>query len=403
MRLVRLLFASLAVLPAALAGEIHPLKGDPITKAEVVSVSDTEVVYLKAGDKKTMPVRDVLKVDFREVGKPAEGRYSRVELTDGTALFVGEWKVRKRELTMTLLSGPVVTVPLSAVANVLNRAEDDKHLADWKSRTFNLRGREAFVVKKGDVISSIEATLGEGDAEGKTITTAVTIDGETQTLKRTLATVHGLIFKTARDPKARPEVCRLFDLAGNVVMVAEVEPKDGGLTVTTPGGAKLDFTFEQVARLDYQKGKLDYVSEMDPTAVVAKSNLDEDTKPDQWHVYKNTNLNKGPLTLGGVVYASGLAVKPFCELTYDLKREYKEFSALVGLDDNVSASGKTILVVEGDGKELATVEISADDKKRFKPLTLNIKDVEKLKLTVKADGEFDIARHLDLADAKVSK
>ena len=34
------------------------------------------------------------------------------------------------------------------VANVLNRAEDDKHEADWKSRTFNLRGREAFVVKK---------------------------------------------------------------------------------------------------------------------------------------------------------------------------------------------------------------------------------------------------------------
>ena len=58
---------------------------------------------------------------------------------------------------------------------------------------------------------------------------------------------------------------------------------------------------------------------------------------------------------------------------------------------------------EGDGKELATETISSEDKERFKALTLNIKDVQKLKITVKSDDEFDTARHLDLADAKVSK
>jgi hypothetical protein len=404
MRPLRLLLASLVLLPAAFAGKITTIKGESIDDVKIVSISETEVVYTKGDVKKTVPLAGVLLVELdNPVALPKDTSYSRVELIDGTELYVSDWKVRKNQVNMTLLSGPTFTLPVSLVANVLNNAQDDKHLADWKSRTFNLRGREAFVVKKEGVISSIEATLGEGDAEGKTITAAVTIDGVVETIKRPLATLHGLVFKRVRDTKAKVEKSRLFDIKGNVVMVSEMTPKEGGLTVTTPAGAKLDFTYDQIGRIDYQKGKLDYVSELTPTKMVAKSNLDEDTKPDQWHVYKDTNLNKGPITLGGAVYARGLAVKPFCELTYDLKGDYREFSALVGLDDNVSAAGKTILVIEGDDRELGTVEISSDDKKRFKPITLNIKDVQRLKITVKADGEFDIARHLDLADAKVSK
>jgi len=406
MRLARFSLAgAFLLLPWLLlrAGEVTLLKGDPIP-GDILSINNAEVVVSKGGEKKTIPLANVLKIDFQPVAvlNPSI-KYARIELTDGTVLLASAWKIRKRDLTLQLLSGPEVTIPLKAVANLLHAAEDEKHRADWKSRTFNNRGREAIVVKKGEVISNIECTLGEGDAEGKTITLAVLIDGEPTTLKRNQNAAHGFLFKTVLDPKAPPVQCKLIDTLGNTVMVAELQPREGGLKAITPAGAVLDFTYKQIARLDYTKGKLDYLSALTPSKIVAKSNLDEDTKPDQWHVYKDTNLNKGPLSLGGVTYASGLALKPYTELTYDLDGEYREFSALVGLDDNVSAVGKTILVIEGDGRELASVEISADDKKRFRPLTLNIKDVQKLKIIVKADGEFDIARHLDLADAKISK
>ncbi|MFQ3652590.1 MAG: NPCBM/NEW2 domain-containing protein [Gemmataceae bacterium] len=406
MRLARFSLAGAFLLMPLLltrAGEVALLKGDPI-KGDILSVNNAEVVLSVAGEKKTVPLANILKIDFQPVAviNPST-KYSRAELTDGTVLLASAWKIRKRDLTLKLLSGPEVTIPLQAVANLLNQAEDEKNRADWKSRTFNNRGREAIVIKKGDVISNIECTLGEGDAEGKTITLAVIIDGEPSTLKRTQTTAHGFLFKTVLDPKAPPVLCKLIDTLGNIVMVAELQPQEGGLKVITPAGASLEFRYTQIARLDYAKGKLDYLSSLTPSKIVAKSNLDEDTKPDQWHIYKDTNLNKGPLTLGGVTYSSGLALKPYAELTYELDGEYREFSALVGLDDNVSAVGKTILVVEGDGRELVTVEISADDKKRFRPVTLNIKDVQKLKIIVKADGEFDVARHLDLADAKVSK
>ena len=71
--------------------------------------------------------------------------------------------------------------------------------------------------------------------------------------------------------------------------------------------------------------------------------------------------------------------------------------------DGVLVSSCLTLTVLADGKEITTVKISSTDKVRFKPLTVNIKDVQKLKIIVKADGLFDISRHLDLADAKVSK
>jgi hypothetical protein len=194
-----------------------------------------------------------------------------------------------------------------------------------------------------------------------------------------------------------------LDTLQNVVMVSGITPRDGGMIVTTPSGAKIDFPSDRIAQLDYTRGKLDYLSELAPVKVDAKSNLDEPGAPDQWHVYRDTNLNKGPLTLGGVKYAKGLAVKPYVELTYDLKGEYRELSVVIGIDDNVSAAGATIVIFERDGKELASETISSDDKVRHKTLTLNVKDAQKLKIIVKSDGEFDTSRHLDLADAKVSK
>src|SRR5262249_37273981 len=131
-----------------------------------------------------------------------------------------------------------------------------------------------------------------------------------------LAGLQGVIFKNTLAPKAKPMVCKLFDTIQDVVMVCSVTPKgDGGLTVETPAGAKIDFTKDQVARLDYTPGKLEYLSDLEPLKVVASSNLDDGNEADQWHVYKDTNLNKGRISLGGTTFPRGLALKPYSELT----------------------------------------------------------------------------------------
>jgi hypothetical protein len=387
---------------ASRAADIVPVKGETI-KGDIVRVSDTEVVFKQDGKDVTKSIKEILRIDYRDIGKTDAASYSSVELTDGTTLLVSKWLIKKRDVELTLLAGPVVKLPIDIVANVLREAHVESHRRDWKTRTFNTRNREAVVIKRDDVISNLPATLGDGTAEGTAITIAVTIDDKTETRNRDLATVHGLIFKHTLSAKASPVACKLLDTLGDVVMVSSLTSREGGLIATTPAGAKIDIRNEQIGQLDYSKGRLDYLSALEPSLVEAKSNLDEGTRPDQWHVYKDSNLNKEPLTVGGVTYARGLALTPHVELTYDLKGEYRELSVVIGIDDKVSAAGSTTVIFERDGKELARETISSDDKVRHKSVTLNITDVQKLKIIVKSNDEFDTSKHLDLADAKVSK
>jgi hypothetical protein len=388
---------------AVVAADLYPVVGEPL-KGEVVRLDDREVVFAQGDKKTTKPVKELLKIDFREQAKlPADKPYGLAELTDGTLLHFGAATLKGRTLQLALLAGPKIELPTTVVANLLMDASKDEHRRDWKSRVLNLRGKEAIVVKRAERVSSIECVLGEGDETGTAIAFAVTIDGETTTAKRKLASLHGVIFKHALDAKAAPATCKLLDTMQDVVMVSSLTLNEGNVSATTPAGVKIDFARDQVSRVDYTQGRLEYLSELTPSKLVARSNLEDDDKPDQWHVYKDTNLDKKPMVLGGTTYARGLALKPFVELVYDLKGEYREFEAVVGIDDGISAAGATLLQIEGDGKELTTLTISADDKVRHKTLKLSVKDVQKLRVVVKADGEFDTARHLNLADAKLRK
>ena len=119
---------------------------------------------------------------------------------------------------------------------------------------------------------------------------------------------------------------------------------------------------------------------------------------------------KQKIVVGGTPYHKGVSLVPSVHLTYDLKGEYREFEAVVGFDQSVKVAidGVVILIIEGDGKELTKLTISPKDKKNFRNVLLNVKDVQKLKITVESDSELDAfldqaSLHLTLADAKVRK
>jgi len=313
------------------------------------------------------------------------------------------WK--KKELELTLLSGQAIKLPTAVVSSILNDAQVEANRRDWKSRVFKSRGKEGVAVynDKKTVVSTLECTLGEGDETGTAITIAVAFEGETTTAKRKLANLRGVLFKNVLDPRAAPVVCKLLDTMQGVVMVSSVSTKDGAFSLTTPSGAKIDLKAEQVARLDYTKGRLEYLSDLEAFKVVEKSNLSDSPDPEKWHVFKDTNINKTKLVVGGTGYVKGLGLVPHVELTYDLKGEYREFETVVGFDGGVEADGVVILTVKGDGKELSKITVSSKDKKTSQNVLLNVKDVQKLEITVESQSEFDTAVHLDLADAKVRK
>src|SRR5262249_18577795 len=121
---------------------------------------------------------------------------------------------------------------------------------------------------------------------------------------------------------------------------------------------------------------------------------------------KDMNLENHKIRIGNVEHNKGLSMHSHTELEYDLKGEYVEFRAVVGIDDELVAGSDVVVVkiMNGD-KEMESITLDPKDKERRKNIALNIKDVQKLRLIVtRPAGEFhDLQRFASFGDARVSK
>jgi hypothetical protein len=412
----------LALLLCASAGwgaDLRTLK-DEVVKGDLVSITDKEIVLDQGGKKVATPVDQVLKLEFAPAGRlPPDTKFADVELTDGTLLHCSEYGIKGKDVEVKLLAGQTVKVPLAAVGNILNDAQVEKYRKEWTGRL----AKHRLARKRNDVLArlvkdeenpegvpnGIDGTLGEGDETGKEIEFTLTLGKEKISKKFPLASIHGLIFVRDPDPRAPPPptvVCKLHDTYHNLVYVSGVASTPAGLTVTTPAGARIEYTKDLLAALDYSKGKLEWLSlasggrGLVPVKLVQTHPFADYVEPPK----SDKNLDNGPLRVGTGIYARGLAIHAYTELEYDFKGEFREFKAVAGIDEGVpGADGPILLRIEGDGKELFSKSFSRKDKQRAHQIALNIKDVQKLRIIVGSGGLEDIGKHLDLADAKVSK
>jgi hypothetical protein len=393
--------ACLILLATAIGGyaaELRTLKGEAI-EGDLVSVSPTEIILNKDGVDLPTSVQNVLHVTLRTPDKPpAMVKYVDVELTDGTVLHCSSFTIKKDQVTFkVLLTGQEITVPLSSVANYLKPAEDAKMREDWDTRLGQNRTRDVLAVLSDGVVNPLDGTLGEGSADGTTIEFRLA-SGLVRAAPQ--ANVHGFIWQRTPNPKAPPIEFRLRDIHDNVVMGHKAETADKTLTVTTPAGAKLTYSFDQIAKIDYSKGKLTFLSDLKPSTKVIESASGEKFG----HLCLDRGLGDKPMTLNTVAYAKGIAAFTYTELEYDLDGEYHEFRAVVGIDDNVGGSeGPVHLLIEGDGKELLSLNLTRLDMVRYHNVTLNIKDVNKLRIVISDPEKKDIGKHLNLCDIQVRK
>ncbi len=402
MPLCRTLLALLACASVGVGAELRTLKGE-VQKGEVKSITAKEVVFTADGKDVTTPVEQVLQIDYGQPGKlPTDAKWTDVELTDGTLLHCSAFALKGKQVELKLLAGPEVKLPLAAVANVLNDAQVERHRKEWTARVAKKRRFDAVAqllkseTSPDGVLNTIEGTLGEGDEEGKTISFT---RGNGRKIPVSLEKVHGLIFQRELDPKAPSVVCKAHDTLQDVVYASNVVSTPAGVTLTTPSGAKIEYKKDLLAQLDYSKGKLEFLSRMEPAKVVETSTEDQ-----VYHYQRNTNLDRtGPLRIDGETFTNGLAIHSHTELEYDLRGEFREFKAVVGIDDNVGGHpGPVVLRIEGDGKELFSRTLSRKEKAKER-VTLNIKDVQRLRVVVASGELLDLGKHIDLADAQVSK
>jgi hypothetical protein len=387
---------------AGWSAELRTLKKESF-KGDLVSVTEKEVVFASGGTNKTIPALEVMEIELAPEPKlAADVKYADVEIVDGSMLRCSSVLIKGKEVEMTLLGAKApVKMPLALVQNILYAGNDARLRKIWTDKVADKRTKDGLGILNGEVLNVVEVVLGDGDADGKTI--EFTVPGTTMVRKRDVSKLTGLMFFRETDALAPPVAFRLIDGSGSVVLAASATSTPTSLSVTTPAGLKMVIPTNRLAKLDFSKGKVTYLSDLDPRETYSST---EDLVQ---KYQRDKNLEgTGPLRIKGEVYAKGLAIHATTTLEYELKGDYRHFLAAVGIDDAVGGiDGPTILLIEGindrEVKELLKLTVSRRDKERVRAVNLNIKDYAKLRITVSSGELLDLGKHLDLGDARVSK
>jgi hypothetical protein len=383
--------------------EMRTLKGE-VVRGELLSVSVAEVVVAKADGKQTVPTAQVLSVDVEQAEKPTPpASYLDVEIVDGSVFHCAACEIKGKQVKLTLVSGQEVPLPLVKVSNLIRDAQDPAKRKRWNQELGRKKTSDVLATLNKGTISALDVKIVFFSDDGKNLNVNIEdIGARTIPVEK----VEGLIFERAADPNMPLAICKLVDVFGTVVMVQEIAIKNGEAKVTTPGGVALSVPLKLIQRFDYNRDKLKYLSELDPIKQEVKASEDFQTGPGL-----DVNLNGGPIRLGETTYPRGLSLRANTELVYDLRGDFREFKAVAGVDKSLLEKGvkgvkaTAKLVIECDGRERYSKTFTPEDKEAATPFTINVKDVQKLRILVTRDDSWAVnySCHLTLADAKVMK
>lgn len=378
-------------------GELVSLDGSGLTIKTKDNGKDVEL---------KMPLADVLEIDLATSALPAN-KYVDVELVDGTLLHCAQMSLVNGDLDLKLVAGHEVKVPLASVSYILNNAQDKNEREEWKRLLAKQGSRDFIAIKKDGVSNTLEGTLGQGDAAGTTI--GFEPKASDAKVRVRLDRIHGMSFFRKREGNLEDPLCKLTDTSGNLLVVTKIAVAGGAYTFTTGAGVKLDYPGAQLAKLDFSKGRLEYLSDLEPVRADLTSGLEGTDR-----FKRDKNLDGGAMRISGVPvpdrpdqvavvpYSKGLAIPATTDLTYNIGGDYKHFKAMLGFDDQVAGDSNVKILIEGDGRELFKAEIKRKDKKAL-PVVVDVKNVKNLRIRVSSSDLLDLGYHVNFADAKVTK
>jgi hypothetical protein len=396
------LVAGLFALPAA-AADLSTLTGKKLT-GDLVAVNAEMLTFRTAEGEVTVPLKEIYALEFgsKVVAPPQGAKFDEIELIDSSIIRCSQFKIKRKAVEPTLFPAtsdtplPAVTLPLDNLFTVLRGADDPKRRAEWKKLVAGRGKRDLFVVTRGDGFEPVPGTVIEGDDEGD----AITFERETggRTTFKLIRASGGLVFNQPPRGEIPPTVCKVVDVFGNVLTARAVELAGSGLKVTTVSGATFEYpSLAGVAKLDFAQGNIAYLSDLDPQVDAPEP------VPGVPHFtfLKDKTDDNAPLKLDGQTFGKGLWISPDTTLTFRPNGEYREFKALVGVDESVQiASSAVRLIIEADGKVVFSETITRKDKPR--PLNLDVNGVNQLKITVEREGLF-LANQVNLAEARFQK
>lgn len=394
MPVFRSLFVFLVCSSVCLAQqELRTLSGKSI-KGTVLSISNKEVV-VKEGEKEIKtPLSEVLAIDFRTAGKPSpDAKFTLLRLLDDSILHCSSVSFKGNQLTVNLISGQSATVPLGSVVYLIRDAANPALKPKWDAVLATKIKRDRVVILKDGELNPIEGTLGDIDAAGKNIQFRLEGNIVQPVLLDRLA---GMVFHRTEVLPESP-VCMVEDVAGNVIAATAVTLQGGNYLIATPTGAKITFAEPSLARLDYNMGKLTFLSDMEPKVKFHGSHL-------FGFSFGSDQAGKNTVRLGDTIYSKSITLRGNMDVEYHLGGKYKSFKAMLGknLSDEDRGDGQATVTIYCDGNQVFSATV---DTRNPRPVALNVRDVQTLRITIRSrDSALGfLGARATLAEARVSQ
>ncbi len=326
MSCVRSLSVLILLLAVSIAGaeELKTLSGKNVTGRLRTIDASTITILTDEGTVET-PLSQALLLDLRPPrGVPEDAKYYEVRLLDDSVILAKSIAYHGRDVELTLLSDAKMRVPLTAVVSVLKDAQESSIRRQFGKllKKGALRSDRILILKDGE-LNPIDGTLGAIDADGK----AISFKREgIPAIKARFEVLQGLIFLRT-EATAEAAICKVIDQDGNTLHAAKIDYGEGTLNVLTPAGAKLALKNEMLAKLDFNLGRLSYLSDMEPAK--PPTNPFFGGFPT---VRRNTNQDGRDIVLLDRKFAKGLTLEGGSAVEYNLGGKYKDFKALIGAD-----------------------------------------------------------------------
>lgn len=379
--------------------ELETLAGETYA-GQLVELDDERALLATDDGEQSLSLADVLHLVPRSASSHKADPSVWVELIDGSTVVCTEYEAAQGTARVTLLQGSVLEVPTSAIGVVRFHKSSAATAAQWQRILERNIAGDLVVVRKDDTIDFLEGLLSEVTPE----TVQFELDGELLPVKRTK--LEGVVYY--HSPAELPEAIGRVHLAGGSVLPAQsLLLKDDSLHIVTPAGVAIDAPSSDLSRLDFSRGKVVYLSD-----------LEWDARRSGWTPYfgrsdqlpalaafyqpqRDRSFGGEPLRLDNKVYGKGLSLRSRTELTYRLPDAFRRFIATVGIDDSVGEAGHVQLIIRGDGQPLFDGVVTGRDPPR--PLQLDIDGVRELQIVVDYGEDLDVADYLNLCEAKVIK
>jgi hypothetical protein len=391
----RILLTFLLLVSLSPAAEVHTVSGKVLT-GDLLSLTDKQIILGGTNGRTITPLSEVLKVDVQHESALPGGKYSDVELTDGTLLHCSRFILKGKDVELKLAaSEQILKVPLAAVSYVLNNAEDPSTRQDWGKVLAKKGNQDILAIKSNGALNALDVTFGEGNEKGE-IAFERESGGTRQKREIDPARLQGMVFVRSTNPDAPPSLCKIQDVNQNLFVAAKLELTAQGLVVVTVSGLKMELPKTALCGIDFNNGKVVFLSDLKPVEMIVKSRQGRKES-----VHLDKNLENSALKLEETVYPKGLAIHSHTELVYALDGKYRHLEAVLGMDVMVGGNGQPVVKVDGDGKELFTATVTRATK--IQKLDIDVKGVKQLRIIVTSSGIFDFGDHVDLADAKLGR